>query len=67
LQAWCLKQQSWSQRQIAEALGISEEAVSQRNVCGFNLPHLRHELRDAVTPVRRQARLLKSLFRGAKL
>ncbi len=29
LQAWHLKQQGWSQRQIAEALGISEGAVSQ--------------------------------------
>jgi transposase len=29
LQAWQLKQQGWSQRQIAEALGVSEGAVSQ--------------------------------------
>jgi transposase len=28
LQAWQLKQQGWSQRQIAEALGVSEGAVS---------------------------------------
>ena len=28
-QAWQLKQQGWSQRQIAEALGVSEGAVSQ--------------------------------------
>ena len=28
-QAWHLKQQGWSQRQIAEALGVSEGAVSQ--------------------------------------
>jgi transposase len=28
-QAWHLKQQGWSQRQIAEALGVSEAAVSQ--------------------------------------
>ena len=28
-QAWRLKQKGWSQRQIAEALGISEAAVSQ--------------------------------------
>src|ERR671914_786344 len=28
-QAWRLKQQGWSQRQIAEALGVSEGAVSQ--------------------------------------
>jgi transposase len=29
LQAWSLKQKGWSQRQIAEALGVSEGAVSQ--------------------------------------
>jgi transposase len=29
LQAWQLKQQGWPQRQIAEALGVSEAAVSQ--------------------------------------
>ena len=29
LQAWSLKQQGWSQRRIAEALGVSEGAVSQ--------------------------------------
>jgi transposase len=29
LQAWQLKQKGWSQRQIAEALGVSEGAVSQ--------------------------------------
>jgi transposase len=29
LQAWHLKQKGWPQRQIAEALGVSEAAVSQ--------------------------------------
>jgi transposase len=29
LQAWRLKQKGWSQRQIAEAVGVSEGAVSQ--------------------------------------
>jgi transposase len=29
LQAWQLKQKGWSQRRIAEALGVSEAAVSQ--------------------------------------
>jgi transposase len=29
LQAWQLKQKGWPQRQIAEALGVSEAAVSQ--------------------------------------
>jgi predicted transcriptional regulator len=28
LQAWRLKQKGWSRRQIAEALGVSEAAVS---------------------------------------
>src|SRR5919109_3707337 len=43
-QAWHLKQQGWSQRQIAEALGVSEAAVSQwmqRARLG-GLPALRH-------------------------
>jgi transposase len=29
LQAWHLKQTGWAQRQIAEAMGVSEGAVSQ--------------------------------------
>jgi transposase len=29
MQAWHLKQQGWSQRQLAEAMGVSEGAVSQ--------------------------------------
>jgi DNA-directed RNA polymerase specialized sigma24 family protein len=29
LQAWYLKQTGWAQRQIAEAMGVSEGAVSQ--------------------------------------
>jgi transposase len=29
VQAWRLKQQGWAQRQIAEAVGVSEGAVSQ--------------------------------------
>src|SRR3712207_4843214 len=29
LQAWQLRQHGWSQRQIAEAMGVSEGAVSQ--------------------------------------
>jgi predicted transcriptional regulator len=28
LQAWKLKQKGWAQRQIAEALGVSQGAVS---------------------------------------
>jgi DDE superfamily endonuclease len=41
--------------------------VERRNLCCFQLPHLRRELRDAVKRVRSQPRLLKSFFRGAKL
>jgi transposase len=37
------------------------------NVCCFNLPHLRHELRDAVKRVRRKPRLITSFFQGAQL
>jgi transposase len=43
------------------------KGVELRNVCCFNLPHLRHELRDAVKRVRRKPHLIKSFFRGAKL
>jgi hypothetical protein len=38
-----------------------------RNLCCFNPPHLRRELRDAVKRLRRKARLIKSFFRGATL
>jgi transposase len=43
-QAWSLKQQGWSQRQIAAALGISEAAVSQwiQRVRDGGLQALRH-------------------------
>ena len=44
LQAWRLKQRGWSQRQIAEALGVSEGAVSQwmRRVRNSGPDALRH-------------------------
>ena len=43
LQAWHLKQQGWSQRQIAEALGVSEGAVSQwMKRAGGGVEALRH-------------------------
>jgi transposase len=38
-----------------------------RNLCCFNIPHLRHEWRDAVKRVRRKAHLIQSFFRAAKL
>jgi transposase len=43
------------------------KGVELRNVCGFNIPQLKHVLRDAVKRVRRKARLIQSFFRGAKL
>jgi predicted transcriptional regulator len=44
LQAWRLKQKGWSQRRIAEALGVSEGAVSQRmtRACRGGTEALRH-------------------------
>jgi transposase len=44
LHAWHLKQQGWSQRQIAGALGVSEAAVSQwiRRGREGGVPALRH-------------------------
>jgi transposase len=43
-QAWHLKQKGWSQRRIAEALGISEAAVSQwiQRARDGGVPALRH-------------------------
>jgi transposase len=43
------------------------KGVELRNLCCFNLWHLRRELRDAVKRVRRKPRLIKSFFHGAKL
>ena len=44
LQAWRLRQKGWSQRQIAEALGVSEGAVSQwmTRARGGGIDALRH-------------------------
>jgi transposase len=41
--------------------------VERRQVCGCSLTHRRHELRDAVTRVRRKPRLIKGGFAGAQL
>jgi transposase len=43
------------------------KGVELRHVGCFNIPHLTHELCDAVKRVRRKARRIKSFFRGAKL
>jgi transposase len=50
-----------------EGLWEQLKGVELRNVCCFTLPHLRHELRDAVKRVRRKPRVLHGFFRGAKL
>jgi transposase len=50
-----------------EGLWQQLKGVELRNLCCFNIPHLTHELRDAVKRVRRKAHLIKSFFRGAKL
>jgi transposase len=50
-----------------EGLWQQLKGVELRNVCCFNLPHLRHELRDAVKRVRRKSRLIRGFFHGAKL
>jgi hypothetical protein len=50
-----------------EGLWQQLKGVELRHGCCFNLPHLTHELRDAVKRVRRTARLIKSFFRGARL
>jgi transposase len=50
-----------------EGLWAQLKGVELRNLCCFNLPHLRQELRDAVKRVRRKPRLIESFFRGAKL
>jgi transposase len=50
-----------------EGLWSHLKGVELRNLCCFDLPHLRHELRDAVKRVRRKPRIIKGFFRGAKL
>jgi transposase len=50
-----------------EGLWQQLKGVELRNLCCVNIPHLRHERRDAVKRVRRRPRLINSFFRGAKL
>jgi transposase len=71
LQAWQLKQKGWSQRQIAEALGVSEAAVSQwmKRVRVGGLEALRHRARPGAPrrlSAEQLARLPKCLQRGAE-
>jgi transposase len=50
-----------------EGLWAHLKGVELSNVCCFNLPHLRRELRDAVKRVRRKPRIITGCFAGAKL
>jgi transposase len=50
-----------------EGLWEQLKGVELRNVCCFDIPHLRHELRDAVKRVRRRPHLIRSFFQGANL
>ena len=52
LQAWHLKQQGWSQRQIAEALGVTQPAVSQQLKFAPKLNNIHPEiLLEAAGPI----------------
>jgi transposase len=50
-----------------EGLWAQLKGVERRHRCRFNIPHLRHELRDALNQGRRQPRRSESFFRGAQL
>jgi DDE superfamily endonuclease len=50
-----------------EGLWAHLKGVELCNVRCFNLPQLKHEVRDAVKRVRRKPRLIKAFFRGAQL
>jgi transposase len=50
-----------------EGLWQQLKGVELRNLCCFNIPHLRDELRDAVKRVRRKPRIIKGFFQGATL
>jgi transposase len=50
-----------------EGLWQQLKGVELRYVCGFDIPHLRLELRDAVKRVRQKPRMLKGCFQGAGL
>jgi transposase len=50
-----------------EGLWQQLKGVELRNLCCFDIPHLRGELRDAVKRVRRKPRVLQGYFQGAGL
>jgi transposase len=49
-----------------EGLWSHLKGVERRNVCGFSIPHRRHERRDAVKRARQKPRSIQGFFRGAK-
>ena len=49
-----------------EGLWAHLKGIELRNVCCFNIRHLRHELRDAVKQLRRKPRIIKGCFDGTK-
>jgi hypothetical protein len=51
----------------SEGLWQQPKGVEWRHVCCFDIPHLWHELREAVKRVRRTLSPIRSFFRGAKL
>jgi transposase len=55
------------ERNPGEGLWQQLKGVELRKVCGFNIPHRRNELRDAVKRVRRKPRIIKGFFQGATL
>jgi transposase len=50
-----------------EGIWAQLKGVELRNVCCFNLPHLRHELHAAVRRIRRKPRIIQGCFKGAGL
>src|SRR6476659_9256193 len=72
LRAWELKEQGWSQRQIAAALGVSEGAVSQwlkRARTGGGAAALRHQPQPGRRPkltVAQRAQIPALLVKGAE-
>ena len=71
LRAWELKQEGWSQQQIAEALGVSKGAVSQwmKRACGGGVQALKRQPAPGAQPrlsEEQRARVPELLERGAE-
>jgi len=61
--AWELREKGWTQQRIAEALGVTQGAVSQ----WLKLDQLRDELRKAKERLRHKTEIIKSFSRMACL